>query len=285
MKKLPIILLLSALIACTSTQKDQSQATGKQRIVCVAKQLTELIFALGAGNQLVGVDISSTYPSAAQKLTKVGYHRLLNAEGIIALKPTVVYHDGNVAPEAVMEQLKKVGVPMKVFTDAHTIPEVKVLFDSLAVPFGAQKQADSLKAKLDADLAKAARDVKQYKTTPKVAIIHFGRVINNYLVIGKAGTASYMLNLAGGKNVMDTLKGMKPLSPEIISKAQPDIILVTDFGYDRLGNAEKLATLPGIALTPAGKNKKIYRIEEHDLIYLGPRTGENVQILMKLIHQ
>ncbi|AUD03627.1 heme/hemin ABC transporter substrate-binding protein [Spirosoma pollinicola] len=280
-----ITLFSAGLLACTSTQKDQTEATGKQRIVCVAKQLTELIFALGAGDQLVGVDLSSTYPPAAQKITKVGYHRLLNAEGIIALKPTVVFHDGNVAPEAVMQQLEKVGVPMKVFKDAHTLPEVKALFDTVAAQFSAQKQADSLKTKLDADLAKAAESVKQYKTTPKVAIIHFGRVINNYLVIGKAGTASYMLEMAGGRNVMDTLKGMKPLSPEIISKAQPDIILVTDFGYDRLGSAEKLATLPGIALTPAGKNKKIYRIEEHDLIYLGPRTGENVQLLMKLIHQ
>lgn len=280
-----LLLVTLAISACTSTPKDQTQAVGKQRIVCVAKQLTELIYALGAGDQLVGVDLSSTYPPAAQKLTKVGYHRMLNAEGIIALKPTVVYHDGNVAPEAVMQQLEKVGVPMKVFPDAHTIPEVKALFDTLAAQFGARKQADSLKTKLDADLAKAAEDVKKYKTTPNVAIIHFGRVINNYLVIGKAGTASYMLEMAGGKNVMDTLKGMKPLSPEIISKAQPDIILVTDFGYDRLGSAEKLATLPGIALTPAGKNKKIYRIEEHDLIYLGPRTGENVLMLMKLIHQ
>ncbi|WP_338875923.1 ABC transporter substrate-binding protein [Spirosoma sp. SC4-14] len=276
--------IIVVIAACTSTQKDQ-QTIEKQRIVCVAKQLTELIYALGAGDQLVGVDLSSTYPPAAQKLTKVGYHRMLNAEGIIALKPTVVYHDGNVAPEAVMQQLEKVGVPMKVFPDAHTVPEVKALFDTLAAQFGAQKQADSLKTKLDADLAQAADSVKQYKTTPKVAIIHFGRVINNYLVIGKAGTASYMLEMAGGKNVMDTLKGMKPLSPEIISKAQPDIILVTDFGYDRLGNAEKLAALPGIALTPAGKNKKIYRIEEHDLIYLGPRTGENILMLMKLIHQ
>lgn len=279
------VLFSVGMLACTSTQKDKTEATGKQRIVCLAKQLTELIYALGAGDQLVGVDLSSTYPPAAQKLTKVGYHRMLNAEGIIALKPTVVYHDGNVAPEAVITQLEKVGIPMKVFPDAHTIPETKALFDTLAAQFGAQKQADSLKTKLDADLAKAAETVKQYKTTPKVAIIHFGRVINNYLVIGKAGTASYMLEMAGGRNVMDTLKGMKPLSPEIISKAQPDIILVTDFGYDRLGNAEKLATLPGIALTPAGKNKKIYRIEEHDLIYLGPRTGENVLMLMKLIHQ
>ncbi len=281
---LPALITL-AIVACTSSPKDDTKSTGKQRIVCVAKQLTELIYALGAGDQLVGVDLSSTYPAAAQKLTKVGYHRMLNAEGIIALKPTVVYHDGNVAPEAVMQQLEKVGVPMKVFPDAHTIPEVKALFDTLAAQFGAQKQADSLKAKLDSDLATAAERVKQYKTRPNVAIIHFGRVINNYLVIGKAGTASYMLEMAGGKNVLDTLKGMKPLSPEIISKAQPDIILVTDFGYDRLGNAEKLATLPGIALTPAGKNKKIYRIEEHDLIYLGPRTGENVLMLMKLIHQ
>ena len=286
MKKLSLLFVLVATTAaCTSGQKDQSQSTGNQRIVCVAKQLTELIYALGAGDQLVGVDLSSTYPPAAQKLTKVGYHRLLNAEGIIALKPTVVYHDGNVAPEAVMDQLKKVGVPMKVFPDAHTIPDVKALFDTVAAQFGAQKQADSLKTKLDGDLAKAAQDVKQYKTRPRVAIIHFGRVINNYLVIGKAGTASYMLELAGGKNVMDTLRGMKPLSPELISKAQPDIILVTDFGYDRLGSADKLATLPGMALTPAGKNTKIYRIAENDLIYLGPRTGENVQMLMKLIHQ
>jgi iron complex transport system substrate-binding protein len=277
--------LVSVVIACNSGQKEQAQETGKQRIVCVAKQLTELIYALGAGDQLVGVDLSSTYPSATKALTKVGYHRMLNSEGIIALRPTVVYHDGNVAPEAVMQQLEKVGVPMKVFPDAHSIPETKALIDTLAAQFGAQKQADNLKTKLDADLTKAAESVKQYKTVPKVAIIHFGRVINNYLVIGKAGTASYMLDLAGGKNVMDTLKGMKPLSPEIISKAQPDIILVTDFGYDRMGNADQLATLPGIALTPAGKNKKIYRIEEHDLIYLGPRTGENVLMLMKLIHQ
>ena len=280
-----LALVTLTILACTSTQKDQTQTNGKQRIVCVAKQLTELIYALGAGDQLVGVDLSSTYPPAAQKLTKVGYHRMLNAEGIIALRPTVVYHDGNVAPEAVMQQLEKVGLPMRVFPDAHTIPEVKALLDTLAAQFGAQKQADSLKTKLDSDLTKATERVRQYKTTPNVAIIHFGRVINNYLVIGKAGTASYMLEMAGGKNVMDTLKGMKPLSPELISKAQPDIILVTDFGYDRLGNADKLATLPGIALTPAGKNKKIYRIEEHDLIYLGPRTGENILMLMKLIHQ
>lgn len=286
MKKISIVILvLATLSACTSTQKEETQTGGEQRIVCVAKQLTELIFALGAGDQVVGIDLSSTYPPAAQQLPKVGYHRMLNAEGIIALKPTAVYHDGNVAPEAVMEQLKKVGVPMKVYPETHTIPQVKALMDSLAVPFGAQKQADSLKAKLDADLAQATKSVKQYKTTPKVAILHFGRVINNYLVIGKAGTASYMLDLAGGKNVLDTLKGMKPLSPEIISQAQPDIILVTDFGYDRLGNADKLATLPGLALTPAGKNKKIYRIEEHDLLYLGPRTGENILMLMKLIHQ
>ena len=138
MKKLFILLLLTSLLACTSAPKDQSQTAGKQRIVCVAKQLTELIYALGAGDQLVGVDLSSTYPPAAEQLTKVGYHRMLNAEGIIALKPTVLYHDGNVAPEAVIDQLKKVGVPMKVFADAHSIVETKALIDTLAAQFGAE---------------------------------------------------------------------------------------------------------------------------------------------------
>lgn len=64
------------------------------------------------------------------------------------------------------------------------------------------------------------------------------------------------------------------------------MILATDFGYDRLGgSAEKFLELPGIALTPAAKNGRIYRVEEHDLIYFGPRTGKNIRALAELIHR
>lgn len=94
-----------------------------------------------------------------------------------------------------------------------------------------------------------------------------------------------MVNWAGGIMAIDDEKGMKQLSAEIVAKSNPDVILLTDFGYDKLGGADKIKDLPGITSTKAFKNNRIYRIEEHDLVYLGPRTGENVLLIQKLIHQ
>ena len=66
----------------------------------------------------------------------------------------------------------------------------------------------------------------------------------------------------------------------------PDVIIATDYGFDQMGSMEKfIAGVPGVALTNAGKNKNIIRFEEHDLVYMGPRTGENVMLIQKLIHQ
>src|SRR5690606_25223164 len=117
------LLVAAGLASCDRFQQEETEEAGGRdaRIVCVSKQLNEIIFALGAGDRLVGVDLSSTYPPEAAKLPTVGYHRLLSAEGITSLNPTVVFHDGNIAPAAVMTQLEQVGVPVKEFPEAHTI--------------------------------------------------------------------------------------------------------------------------------------------------------------------
>lgn len=78
-------------------------------------------------------------------------------------------------------------------------------------------------------------------------------------------------------------RGMKHLSAEVVAESDPDIILLTDFGYDRLGTKEKISELPGVSATKAAQNGRIYRVEEHDLIYLGPRTGKNVKMLQNII--
>ncbi|MCO4294065.1 ABC transporter substrate-binding protein [Solitalea sp. MAHUQ-68] len=288
MKKTAFIILSCVLAfglgAChRSGHKEQPLNT--DRIVCVSKQLTEMIFALGAQDKLVGTDLSSTFPEAAKKLTKVGYHRLLSAEGIISLKPTVVFHDGNIAPAAAIEQVKNVGIPMLGFGKTKTIDDATKLIDSLGLIFHKETAAKLLNEKLLKDMAQAEIQIKNYKDKPKVVIVHYGQQMNNYMAIGQKSTATKMLEWAGAVNVAEVPEGMKPLSPELIAKAQPDIILVTDFGYDRLGSIEKIKQLPGIALTPAAKNNKIFRIEEYDLIYLGPRTGENVLKLGKLVRQ
>ena len=75
------------------------------------------------------------------------------------------------------------------------------------------------------------------------------------------------------------------MSAEAVALANPDIIIATDFGYDRMGSMDKfISSVPGVSLTNAGKNKRIVRFEEHDLIYFGPRTGDNIIKLINLLH-
>ena len=91
-----------------------------------------------------------------------------------------------------------------------------------------------------------------------------------------------MLHLAGASVALYDGKGSREMSAEAVAMANPDVIVATDFGFDRMGSMEKFITdVPGVSLTNAGKNKRIVRFEEHDLIYFGPRTGEN---LIKLVH-
>lgn len=285
MNKIFIAIVLSVGLPACGRFGTKEKNKGTDRIVCVSKQLTELMFALHQGQKIVGVDLTSTYPKEATEKTTVGYHRHLSAEGIISLEPTLVAHQGDVAPEHVMPQLEKIGIPIKVYPAANSVDSLKILLQSLGKEYGQDTAAERLIAFLDQDLRKADSVIKTFAAKPRVLVIHFGQQRNQYFVMGTKGTAHKMIELAGGINAADT-SGFRNLSAEVILKEQPDVILATDFGFDRIGGtAAKFATLPGIALTPAAKNGRIYRVEEHDLVYFGPRTGQNILLIADLIHQ
>ena len=286
--KRKLITMLAFVALCGGCRFRDKEGGGehKERIVCIAKQYTEIIFALGAQQDIVAVDVSSTYPAEAKKLTTVGYHRALSAEGILAAKPTMILHDNNIGPEHVVQQLTSLKIPMKVF-GAHNgdIAGTDSLIREMGQYFHTEKQADSLCGVLDADMKTAQEQGKQYKDSVKVLVIHYGQAMNVYLVMTRKSTAAKMIAWAGGKMATDGEKGMTQLSAEVIAASDPDVILLTDFGYDKLGTNEKIKELPGIAGTKAAKANRIYRVEEHDMVYLGPRTGKNVLELQKLIHK
>ncbi len=281
------LLLAAAISSCGSRFGDKGNNKQGLRIVSVSKQLTEIIFAVGGDTALVGVDISSTWPPAAKKITTVGYHRALNPEGIISLNPTAVWNDGNWGPQPTIEQLKKVGIPLRQFDGGATIDSTEQLIRAIATEFHNPAAGDSLCNRLDRDMARADSLHKTYTDQPplKVLVIHFGQAANQYFVLNHRGTQQQMLEWAGAVNVADTAQKWKNLSAEVIAKSQPDVILATDYGFDLQGGLEKFKQLPGVALSPAAKNNRIYRIEMHDLVYLGPRTGQNVYNLIQLIHQ
>jgi iron complex transport system substrate-binding protein len=280
---------LAALAACGRFGNTDEKADHARRIVSTSKQHTEILYALGADSDLVAVDVSSVYPPRARELPNVGYHRALSLEGMIAARPTLILSGGpgNMGPEPVVRQIEALKIPLKDFAATGTdLAGTKALFREMGAYFHRERQADSLAAKLDADMARALAAAKQEADTPRVVVIHYGQAMNVYLTILGRSVAGQMVKWAGGRMALDDTSGMRQLtSPEVIAKADPDVILLTDFGYDRLAGLADVLKLPGVATTRAARTGRIWRVEENDLVYLGPRTGENVDRLRVLIHQ
>lgn len=287
-----LLLYVSSLgfLSASGRFAQNNGAQGGERIVCIGQAYNEMIYALGAQANLVGVDLSSTNPPEIKNLPTVGYHRALSAEGILSLHPTLIIHDNNIGPDQVVHQLQDLNVPMKTFNAKDdSIDGEKALLREMGAYFHKEQRAEELCAKLDKEMAAATEAVKQYKDHPRVAVIHFGRASNVYLVVGNggggdAGSAGHMVEWAGGQMAIDKSGMQRLASPEIIAKSNPDVILMTEFGYDRLGSVEQAKTLPGVAETDAAKNNRIYRVPEHELMYFGPDTGQNVIEVARIIH-
>jgi len=286
-----VAIALSLTLSC-GRFSNQAIQTGADRLVVISSIYNEIIWALGAQDKVVGVDLSSTYPPEVKNVQTVGYHRALSAEGILSLHPTAILEDDNIGPPQVVEQIKSLNIPMKTFeAKNNSIDGTKALIREMGAYFHKEDRAEELCRNLDMQLTASLEKVKQYNDHPRVAVIHFGRASNVYLVVGKGGggdaaAASQMVELAGGQMAVNT-KGMQQMaSPEIIAQANPDVILITDFGFDRLGGSiDQIKSLPGVDTSNAAKNNRIYRIEENQLMYFGPRSGENVEKVANLIHQ
>ena len=294
MKRISILLITSVVLICAGCSRFHNAPSDSraERYVVISPIYNEIIWALGAQESVVGIDLSTTYPPEAKQVQTVGYHRALSAEGILSLHPTAIIHDNNIGPPQVVQQLQQLNIPMKTFTAKNdSFDGTKALIREMGAYFHKEARAEELCKALDDQRAASLEKVKQYSDHPRVAVIHFGRASNVYLVVGKGGGGdgggvSQMIELAGGEMAVEN-RGMQRMeSPEIIAKANPDVILLTNYGYDRLGGSlDQIKALPGVATSNAARDNRIYRIEENVLNYFGPRSGENIAKVAEIIHQ
>lgn len=274
--------LLVALVgACT-----HDTTRSGTRVVCVSKQINEYLYDIHAESVLVARDLTSIYPPQITKLPSVGYHRALSAEGIISMRPTMLLTDGNLGPEGVVAQVKKVGIPVVIMNPGSTPDSARALMTRLGKEFHHEHDADSVIARWNSDLAAVLADTTSWANGPKprVLIMHFGQIANDYLAIKRGTPADQIIRWAGGENAIDSVGGMLRLTPELIAKAAPDVIIATDVGYDRVGGVDQFASLPGVSLTPAGRWKRIYRVDETEVMYYGPRTPASLEKVVKWLH-
>lgn len=136
----------------TTEEQAKTAEAKKEKIVSISGTTTEILCALGLQDQIVGVDVTSTYPEAMQQLPKVGHNRNMSAEAIIALAPTMVIGVAeNVKPELV-DQLKAANIRVLLYTLESSVDGTKNLITAVADSLGKTDAVPAITAAIDADL-------------------------------------------------------------------------------------------------------------------------------------
>jgi iron complex transport system substrate-binding protein len=260
--------------------------TSLERIVSLSGDMTEIIFALGMGAAIVGVDSSATYPpEQTRALPNIGYQRRLSAEGILGLNPSLVIGDETAGPPEALAQLRTAEVPVALAADPPTLaaPGAKIRF--VAAALGLPARGEALATEVEAAIAAAQAEALGLPTSPRVIFLYL-RGTDVQQVAGTETPADAMIVAAGGINAAAEagIVQFKPLSPEVIVAIQPDLILVLEKGLESVGGVDGLLRIPGLADTPAGQARRVVAFDDLYLLGMGPRTGEALAELTRALH-
>ena len=288
MKKLFISTAILALLASCNkesktdnTTETKTEATvSTEKIVSLNGAITEILADLGEENNLVGVDVTSTFPASVKEKAKdLGHVRSLSIEALLALKPTKVYAtDKDLTPEQIA-QLKNAGITVEIIKQDYSVDGTKALVKTIATSLN-KTDYDAINTKIDTDL----KALKLLATKPKVLFI-YARGAGNLMVAGKNTPVEKIITIAGGENVITEFEDYKPLTPEAVVKGNPDYILMFDSGLQSIGGVDGVLKLEGVSTTNAGKNKKIIAMDGGLLSGFGPRVGQAAVELNQLLQK
>jgi iron complex transport system substrate-binding protein len=265
------------LFSCsTPVQEKQEKEKEAMRIVSLSGTLTEIIYALHAEKELVGVDVTSTYPEKATKLTNLGHIRMISAEGILGLTPTHVIGFKDEFNPTLVDQLKKANIEVVLFDREFTIAGAKQVIRDCAKWLDQKVAGEELVAKIDADV----KGLEKLQVKPSVLFI-YARGVGTMMVAGDDSQFEKMIELAGGKNAVTGFVDFKPLTTESLVAANPDILLMFDSGASSLNGEGGIFAVPGVSMTTAGKQKRLITMDGQLLSGFGPRVGEALQQLNK----
>lgn len=250
-----------------------AQPSSALRVVSLGGSTTETVFALGAEGLLVGVDQSSVHPAAAEALPDVGYYRTLGTEGILSLAPDLVLAAEGSGPPAVLAQLRAAGVQVvEVPGGEHPRAAIEKV-RTIAAALQRAAEGEALEAAVRADLERLAAMPRPNGVPPR-ALFVWGRGGHTMQVAGSGTGAQAMLELAGAANAIEGVEGYRPLTPEAVVAAAPEVIVIDADLLDRLGGVAGLASDPALAVTPAVQAGRVVPIDVLGFLGFGPRTAE-----------
>ncbi|MGP1357292.1 heme/hemin ABC transporter substrate-binding protein [Roseicyclus sp.] len=270
-----LCLTVSALLAAGVTAP--ARADAPERVVALGGVVTEIVFALGAGDLLVARDTTSTHPAEAEALPDVGYVRALSPEGVLSVDPDLILAIEGSGPPETIDVLAAANVPLVTVPEGHDAAAIRARIEAVAGALGLEEAgaalADSVEAELAEAVAAARRDVP-----PRVLFVlsmQGGRI----MAAGEGTGASAIIELAGGVNALSGFEGYKQVGDEAVLLSAPDVILMMDRSGDHAADDAGIRAHPALGTTPAAEAGAIVRLPGLLLLGFGPRTPEAVRAL------
>nr|MBL8457390.1 ABC transporter substrate-binding protein [Zoogloeaceae bacterium] len=277
--------VLASLLCLALGQGGAFASTG-ERVVGIGAAVTEIIYALGAQSRLVGVDSQSIYPPEARALPQVGYVRQLAVEGLASLEPDLIISAQDAGPPQALNQLKSMGIKLELIAPAETIEQTAERIEAVGAALGMQEQG----ARLAADVRERATVAHRHfapeadALRPRVAMF-LGRGAGSPTGAGAQSVGDAMIRLGGGENAFAGMNGFKPVPAEALIAAAPDVVVVTSMMLDQAGSLDALiASMPGLALTPAAMNRRVVVMDILEMFSFGPRLPDAIAKLGAAIH-
>lgn len=247
-----------------------SLAAPPRRVVSLIPATTELIFALGAGDRLVGRTTWCDYPAAAARLPDLGNGIDPNVEAVVAARPDLVLLYKSGANRGAAERLRGLGIPtLELATDriADIDRLIRLLGRALSVP----QAAESLASATARDLAASARPPDRPSARPSVFILVWDRPA---MTLGRGSFLTEILDRAGARNLFDDLASSSAqVSIEAVASRDPDYILVTGAGDPAI------ASRPEWRVVRAVRERRFLRVKGSEFNRPSPRVGLAVREL------
>ncbi len=252
------------------------------RIVSLAPNLTEILFALGLGEKIVAVSNNSDYPAKATNKNKVGTFWQPSTEAIIASKPDLVITLLFEQQRAVADSLNRLGYQVLTLR-IKKIEELMAAIQKIGATTGCTQRADELIKKISNQLNELR---SKLGSTNKVKVLWVVQT-EPLRVAGRGTFINELIELAGGENAIGpTIQQYPPVGTEEILACGTEAIIQSAMGKSNIAAQQQAAEVfwSRYASLPAVKNNRIYVVEPDTILRLGPRICEGIELIARCLH-
>ena len=255
-----------------------------ERIVSLAPSNTEILYAIGAGGQVVGRDDLSNYPDAVQQIPSVGGgFGQLDSEKIVALQPDLVLAASITAPEQV-QALEKLDLKVYYLPNPTDLDGMYANLETVAQLTGHLSEAQTLIQSLKSRVEAVQQKIAPLSEHPLVFYELDSTDPNAPWTSGPGTFIDTLLTMAGGSNVGHILSSdWAQINVENLIQQNPDIILLGDYTYGNV-TPEDVMARPGWKDIKAVKDGKVYPFNDDLVSRPGPRLVDGLEALAKILH-